>query len=355
MKILMLCSGDRAPATRFRMYPFARHLRLAGHRCRIANSFPQKYDYFPWMGFRPSQLLKRGVRILHYLQSRLLRDEIVIVEREVFDHPTSFIEEWFRKSTRRLVLDLDDGVFLRYPEKFERLVPIADLVICGNSEIEDWIRPRNARTILIPTCVEMASYPEKDWSAATDRPVRIGWIGTTGNLKYFAVAAAALRRLAEIHPFEFRVIVPDTGPLANIDLQGVNVHSVTWDKHREVDQLREIDIGIMPLFSTDEWDKYKCGLKLIQYMAVGMPAVASPVGVNASIVSHGVDGCLARNDAEWYDCLKQLLESEDQRRRLGKAARDTVTEQYSVEANFPRFESALRQLLEHDDSPRGNV
>lgn len=345
MKILMLCSGDRAPATRFRMYPFARLLRQAGHRCRIANSFPQKYDWIPWLGFRPSQLLKRLVRCLHCLESWLLRDEIVVIEREVFDHPSVFIEEWFRRHSRKLVVDLDDGVFLRYPEKFERLVRMADLVICGNADIEEWIATRNQRTIIIPTCVEMAEYSQKDWSDAVGRPVRIGWIGTTGNLKYLAVAAPALRRLAENHDFEFRVIVPDASPLTDVDLSGVKVRTVTWDKDHDVDQLREIDIGIMPLFATDDWDRYKCGLKLIQYMAVGMPAVASPVGVNSTIVSHGFDGFLASNDAEWESCLRQLIENNGLRLQLGAAARETAQAKYSVEVNFLRYETALRDLL----------
>ena len=278
-----------------------------------------------------------------------MRDEIVVVEREVLDHPSAIFEEWFRRHSRKLVLDLDDGVFLRYPEKFDRLVPMADLVICGNADLEAWIAPRNQRTIIIPTCVEMAEYTQKDWSAAAGRTVRIGWIGTTGNLKYIAVAAPALRRLAENHDFEFHVIVPDSSPLKDVDLTGVKVRTVIWDKDHDVDQLREIDIGVMPLFATDDWDRYKCGLKLIQYMAVGMPAVASPVGVNSTIVSHGCDGFLASNDAEWESCLRQLIENEGLRLQLGAAARETVQTKYSVEANFSRYETALRDLLREAD------
>ncbi len=346
MNILLLSSGDRVPSSRFRMLPYVRHFRDAGHRCALASSFPQKYDYFPRMGFRPSQKLKRATRWYHWLSSRLRGDDVVVIDREIFDAPDWTFEERFRRTAKRLVLDLDDAVFLRYPEKFERLIPMADLVICGNSFIEEWVRERNESTILIPTCVEMAQYPEKDWSTATERPVRVGWIGTTGNLKYFEVAAAALRELATRYEFEFRVIVPDASPLDDLDLTGVNIRHVVWDKDNEVDQLREVDIGIMPLFSTDDWDRYKCGLKLIQYMAVGMPAVASPIGVNASIVSPGEDGFLATNDDEWVSHLGQLIESEELRRRIGAAARETASAKYSIEANFPRYEGALKALFD---------
>ena len=155
--------------------------------------------------------------------------------------------------------------------------------------------------------------------------------------------------IRDSHDVEFHVIVPDSSPLKDVDLTGVKVRTVIWDKVHDVDQLREIDIGIMPLFATDDWDRYKCGLKLIQYMAVGMPAVASPVGVNSTIVSHGCDGFLASNDAEWESCLRQLIENEGLRLQLGAAARETVQTKYSVEANFSRYETALRDLLRETD------
>lgn len=311
----------------------------------LASSFPQKYDYFRAIGFRPSQMLKQATRWLHWLTSRCRRDDIVVIDREIFDSPDLTFEERFRWTAKRLVLDLDDAVFLRYPEKFERLIRFADLVICGNAFIEEWVQERNASTIVIPTCVEMARYPQKDWSVTTGRPVRIGWIGTTANLRYFEVVAPALRQLAVRYDFEFRVIVPDAAPLAELNLTGVNVCPVTWDKACEVDQLSEIDIGIMPLFQTDDWDRYKCGLKLVQYMAVGMPAVASPVGVNGSIVSPGVNGFLAANDNEWTDSLQRLLEDAELRESIGTGARETVRTGYSIEANFPRYEAALKNLF----------
>lgn len=344
MKILMLCSGDRSPATRFRMHPFAPHFRRLGHRCRIADSFPQKYDWIPWLGFRPSQILKRIVRYGHWWQSRFMGDDVVIIEREIFDNPTTHFEERFRTTASKLVLDLDDAVFLRYPEKFERLAPMADLILCGNAFIREWAAARNPHTLILPTCVEMARYTEKDWSQCAPRPLRIGWIGTTGNLRYLQVAAPALRRLAGQHSFELLLIAPGTGPLAEVDLTGVTVRHVVWDGPREVDQLREIDIGLMPLFADHEWDKYKCGLKLIQYMAIGIPAVASPVGVNASIVAHGRDGFVAASDSEWEAALRPLLIDENLRRTVGAAARETARTRYSVEANFPIYEAALRDL-----------
>lgn len=339
----MLSSGDRVPSSRFRMHPFAPHFRAAGHGCVVASSYPQKYDFFPKLGFRPSQKLKRAVRYGQWLRSRLRGDDVVVVDREIFDDPTTNFEERFRRTTRRFVLDLDDGVFLRYPEKFEKLAAMSDLILCGNGFIQEWAAARNRPTLLMPTCVEMAQYPAAD-RPATSSPVRIGWMGTTGNLRYLQVAAPALRRLAMEHELELRVIVPEAEPLKEIDLSGVRVVHDPWDPRREVDQLRELDVGLMPLFAGNEWDKYKCGLKLIQYMAIGIPAVASPVGVNATIVDSGRNGFLADSDSEWEAALRTLLLDAAARRVIGAAGRETVAKGYSVEANFPRYEAALRNL-----------
>lgn len=344
MRILMLSSGMRVPSSRFRMVPYARHFRAAGHECRVAHSFPEKYDFIPWLGFRPSQRLKRLVRHVHWYWSRWRGDDVVVIDREVFDDPTTAFEERFRATASKLVLDLDDAVFLRYPEKFERLAAMADLIICGNAFIQEWAAVRNPRTIVLPTCVELARYTEKDWTQPTPRPVRIGWTGTNGNIRYLQVVAPALRRLGGECSFELIVISSDAGPLAEIDLTGVTVRHVIWDGPREIDQLREMDIGLMPLFANNEWDKYKCGFKLIQYMAIGIPAVASPVGVNASIVSHGRDGFVATNDFEWEAALRPLLIDENLRRTVGAAGRETARTRYSIEASFPIYKTALREL-----------
>ncbi len=350
MKLVMLSSGDRVPSSRFRMLPYVRHFRNNGHRCTVASSVPQKYEWFPAIGFRLSQRLKRLIRYLHWYQSRMRGDEIVIIDREVFDSPCTKLEECFRRTTSRFVLDLDDAVFLRYPEKFEKLTRLADLIVCGNSYIEEWAKERNANTIVIPTCVEMAQYPAKDWSDAEGRIPRLGWIGTSGNLRYLEVAAAGLRRLAEQIDFELHIIVPEIEPLADINLEGVKVRHVPWQKETEVDQLRQLDVGIMSLFAAEDWDRYKCGLKLIQYMAAGIPAVATPVGVNASIIDHGRNGFLAESDDDWATHLRTLASDLALRQSIGNAARETAAAKYSIEANYPRYKAALLRLMEERES-----
>lgn len=343
MKILFLSSGTHVPSARFRILPFVPHFRGDGHRCLLAHSFPQKYDAIAWLGFRPSQAVKRSVRWWHWLRSRLQRFDLVMIDREIFDNETTDMEERFRDSCRRLVVDLDDAVFLRYPRKFERLMELADLVVCGNRFLEDRVRPLNDRTIRVPTCVDLQDYAPRPRRSAGQRPV-IGWMGTAGNVPYLSVAAEALRELAREHDFELRIVVPDASALQQIDLSGVDVRHEVWRPADEVRQLQQFDIGLMPLFPDQEWDIYKCGLKLIQYLAVGVPGVAAPVGVNAEILDGNRNGFAAESTAEWLEALRTLIRDPEQRDAMGARGRRTVAERYSIQANYPVLRDALLSL-----------
>lgn len=342
MKILFLISGDRVPSSRFRVLAFLPHLRERGHRCTVAASFPQKYDFLPWLGFRPSQKLKRLTRWMHLLAAGLRRYDVVFLERELFDDGTWSMERKFRRHARRMILDVDDGVHLKHPEKFAELARMCDLVIVGNRFLEEDLRDHASEIQLIPTCVELAKYPSRSWpDDPPDRPV-VGWMGTTGNLAYLAAAADGLRAVARRRPFLLRLIAGEPGPIDSLNLDPVEVEFVPWNAATEVDELRKFDIGLMPLFLEQPWDKYKCGLKLIQYMAVGVPGIASPVGVNAEIVEPGRTGLLASTPEQWEQALDTLLADPRRRQQMGAAARLVVEDQFSVEGNVDRLEEALR-------------
>ncbi len=348
MNILFLSSGIHAPAARFRILPYLRHFRAEGHNVVLANSFPQKYDYFPWMGFRPSQLLKRSVRWWHWLRTKLQSFDIVFIDREIFDNTTTDMERRFRESCGRLVIDLDDAIFLRYPEKFDQLMSLADLVVCGNHFLEDKVRPLNSKICHVPTCVDMDEYSEQTFGSSIDSTPTIGWMGTSGNVKYLSVAAEALRTFASESLFELRIVVPDISALSEINLSGVHVIHEPWQPEREVEQLRQFDIGLMPLFPNQEWDIYKCGLKLIQYLAVGVPGIAAPVGVNSEILDNNQNGMAAQTTEEWLAALRLICTNPEIRQQMGKRGRKTVEQKYSIQANYPILRDAILSLM-----PRG--
>lgn len=340
MRFLFVASGRSTPSTRFRIEQFLPPLRAAGHRCDVAYSFPPKYDYFPWLGWRLSQRLKRMVRHKDAWLARRRKYDAIVIEREVFDDDTSELEAQFRQATSRLALDVDDGVFLRHPEKFETVARMCDVAIAGNHCLRQYLQGLCQQVVLIPTCIDMDQYPQRPRPDASVKPV-VGWIGTTHNVAFLSVAAAALRNIARRIPFRLLVVATTAERLPEIDLSGVDVEFRAWDPNREVADLQEMDIGLMPLPDDQDWMKYKCGLKLLQYLAVGSPGIASPIGVNAEIMRDENVGRLAASDQQWEDALAELLTDANLRMELGAAGRKLVQQQFSIEANWRVLEQAL--------------
>lgn len=339
MRFLFVASGRTVPATRFRVEQYLPALRAAGHRCDVVYSFPEKYDYFPWLGWRLSQRLKRSVRHWHAWLAARRNYDAIMIEREVFDDDTSDLEAALRKTTRQLILDVDDAVFLRHPQKFDDIAGMCDVVIAGNAHLKSYLQDRCQAVVQVPTCIRMAEYPARpaDWS--NDKPV-VGWIGTTHNVVFLSVCAAALRAVAKKHPFRL-LIIATPERLNEVDLSGVDVEFRHWDPQRVIADLHEMDIGLMPLPDGDPWMKYKCGLKLLQYLAVGTPGIASPIGVNAEILHGHRVGRTAVDDSQWQDALEELLIDPTLRGSLGAAGRELVKQQYSVETHWRTMESVL--------------
>jgi glycosyltransferase involved in cell wall biosynthesis len=340
MRFLFVASGRSAPSTRFRVEQYLPVLREAGHRCDVAYSFPEKYDYFRWLGWRISQRLKRTVRHWHAWLAARRHYDAIFIEREVFDDDTSDLETRFRRATSRLVLDVDDGIFLRHGEKFDLIAKMCDVAIAGNRCLEEYLQPRCKEVVVIPTCIHMSEYPERNDPPA-DTTLVIGWIGTTHNVVFLSVCAGALRRVAKRHPFRLLIVATTDERLPEVDLTGIDVEFRAWDPNRDVADVQEMDIGLMPLPDDQDWMKYKCGLKLLQYLAVGTPGIASPIGVNVEIMRDEKVGRLAANDQQWEAALEELISDAQLRKELGAAGRKLVQERYSIESNWESLERVL--------------
>jgi glycosyltransferase involved in cell wall biosynthesis len=157
----------------------------------------------------------------------------------------------------------------------------------------------------------------------------IGWSGSFSTIQHLDTLREALTNLAGSEQFRLRVIgTPE------YTLDGVDVESMPWRADTEVADLSAIDIGIMPL-PDDGWSKGKCGLKALQYMALGIPTICSPVGVNSTIIEDGVNGYLAGSNADWISKLKVLIHDGTLRERIGLAGRETVEQKYSAKVIAP--------------------
>jgi glycosyltransferase involved in cell wall biosynthesis len=334
--------GKHVPSTRFRFLPYFPYLENQGHTCRLWMSYPSVYEHIPWLGWRLSHALKRSVRYSQIAAAKFLKPDCIYLERGCLNDDSLDLDMRFRRQTPRLVLDVDDGIFLEHPKKIDRLIAMSDHCIVSSSLIADYVRQRHAQVTVIPTAVSMARYvarPAVD--SRIDRRTVIGWIGTLPNMPFLAVCASALRRLAEKYDFELFVVAPASEPLSAIDLAGVNVNFQTWQPDLEISHLHRMDIGLMPLPAGKEWMQYKAATKLVQYLSIGIPAVASPIGVNELILKDNRVGFSASNSNEWYEALELLLRDIELRNRLGVAGRELVAQTYSVEANAPILERVL--------------
>jgi glycosyltransferase involved in cell wall biosynthesis len=343
MKILFLTSGPCLPASRFRVHQFLPMLKAAGHDCVVAPSFPPKYTGFPLLGNRASEWPRRLFRLWDIFRAWRGEFDIVFLERELFSTDFFLLEQLLRQVARKLVLDVDDALFTLYPQKFATLVGLSDCVIVGNASLYERVSELHPFVVEIPTVVDIDRHvPKPVRESGNGRPI-IGWTGLASNIPYLENITPCLKELAARFDFEFQVVAEDARPLARLDLAGVPLKFVPWQESNEIAVLQRFDIGLMPLPDND-WTRFKCGLKLIQYLALEIPAVASPVGVNAEIVRHGETGFLANSPSQWTEALARLLENPGLRQRFGQAGRELVAERYSLQQAAPRLIRTLEEV-----------
>jgi glycosyltransferase involved in cell wall biosynthesis len=194
---------------------------------------------------------------------------------------------------------------------------------------------------IMPTVVDMERYTYRPPRAAAG-PLTIGWVGSRSTSPYLLEVEPALRRLSDAYPGMIRFLFFGD-PQRQLNLP--NCESLPFSLSSELQDLERIDIGIMPVPDND-WTRGKCAFKAIQYMALGIPTVASPVGMTTELVQHDVNGVLARTPQEWFEMLNRLVRDGDLRRRFSEAGRKTVEARYSVQTWGPRLAELLEQVLE---------
>jgi glycosyltransferase involved in cell wall biosynthesis len=251
------------------------------------------------------------------------------------------------------VYDFDDAVFLgdtseanrvigflKYPAKTRAIVAASTGVIAGNGYLANYALAFNDAVTVMPTCVDTDVFVPRPAPRAAGDPLVVGWIGSPTTVRYLLEYGGVLAELARRYPFVLRV----AGAGRPIEMPGMAIENVEWSLEREVALFNTCDIGIYPL-ADDLWTRGKCGFKAIQFMACGVPVVASAVGVNCEIVDDGVNGFLARTREDWVDKLARLCTDADLRDRLGRAGRQRVEDRYSLRRNTPLMIAALDKAL----------
>jgi glycosyltransferase involved in cell wall biosynthesis len=353
IRILFLTRYERrAASSRLRCYHYVDALEEAGITAEISPLLSDSYIQAIHAGeeidhVEIARSYVRRVRAL--LRSRFY--DVLWVEKEALPWLPAWLElAIFRIAGVKIVLDYDDAIFHAYDaspnwlvraslgRKIDRLMSIADLVVVGNGYVGDRARESGTRVIAqLPTVVDVGRYATHPADTNHDS-FSVGWIGSPLTSGYLELVRPALVELAKRLPL--KIVVIGGAPSA---LAGLPVEHRIWSLETEAEEIARFDVGIMPL-SNGLWERGKCGYKLIQYMASGLPAVASPVGANSEIVVPGVTGFLADSHFEWVNALLQLWHDPDFRRKMGIAGRRRAEERYSLEVATPQLIGLLRQV-----------
>jgi glycosyltransferase involved in cell wall biosynthesis len=346
----------RTPSQRFRYEQYVDFLAEHGFRTTFApvlNAGDYEVVYGEGGYLRKGLIAGRGLARRVADVRRLRRFDIVFVQREALQLGTSWFEALAARARPRLVFDFDDAIWLqnvskanrnlawlKRPSKTSKLIDMADLVLAGNAYLADYARPLNPHVRIVPTTIDTDSYV-RDSTVTKGSAVCIGWTGSITTIQHFALILPVFRRLKERYGDGVRFKVIGDGRYRDDSL---GIRGQDWVESTEVRDLSDIDVGVMPL-PDDEWARGKCGLKGLQYMALEIPTVMSPVGVNTEIIEDGVNGFLAGDEDEWFDKLCRLIDSESLRRELGSTSRETVESRYSVRSQRDRYLSLLNGLV----------
>ena len=358
-RILFVASHrpDRSPAQRFRFEQYLDFLKENGYDYDFSFLITEHDDK---VFYAPGNLTsKLSIFIKSYF--RRLKDvmsagnyDIIFVQREAFMTGSYFFEKRFAASKAKLVFDFDDAIWnhdvseankkfgwLKNPAKTGKIIGLSDLVIAGNEYLADYARRSNSHVMIIPTTIDTDEYTPLPKSRSAGDPVVIGWSGSITTIRHFELAIPFLRELKNKYGNSVVFKVIGDGSYRNEEL---GITGLPWKKEDELKELCSFDIGIMPI-PDDDWSKGKCGLKGLQYMALEIATVMSPVGVNTAIIQNGVNGFLASETGEWVEKISKLIDDPALRTLLGKKARQTVQDHYSVQSQQPVYLRAFNQLL----------
>lgn len=327
MKVLFIVRSGNHPATRLRVIQYLEHLKDAQIDSEV---MPFPTGLLGWWG-----LLKKAKE-----------SDIVFFQKK---RVHKFWLKRLKAKGLKLIFDFDDAVMFnssRHPapesplrmRHFASMVKRCHGIIAGNSYLKSLAEPYNKNIWILPTTIDADKYQIEKHSSPGPAVI-LGWIGGSKSLVFLKALQPMLDRIAEKHSNVSLKIVCDSF------FEGAKMPIIKkqWSEADEAQDVLSFDIGLAPL-PDDPWSRGKCATKLLQYMASGIPAVASAVGVHTEIIRDGVNGCLARNDAEWFDKLSRLIEDVTLRQRLGAAARQTAEQDYSVQANAPKLLEILKKV-----------
>jgi len=336
IKIAVLVEGMDHVCYRYRVQAFEPYLKSRGWNVEV----------YP---------IPRGITSALSVLKRVRDADVVFLQRKA---PGRLYLGLFRRNVKRLVFDFDDAVFRRDsfarkgtgPEKkrFEGIVGASDTVIAGNDFLAQSARcyTEPDHVVMIPTCIETRAYERDLVAEGRTSPcdaMVLAWIGSSSTLPLLTGRADILNRIGrEFSKIRLKVIC-DSFP----SFEHMPVQPVPWSAETEIPELASSHVGISWL-PEDEWGKGKCGLKVLQYMAAGLPVVANPFGVHLQMIEHGKSGFLADTPEDWIRAVRTLHDDPALAKQMGARGKEMVRARYSVSGWATKLHNVLIDLWDGD-------
>jgi len=302
MKLLVISNNLKRASYRQRVEIYLDLMRKAGIEYEIAS--------YPKSNLARMKMLKKCAAF-----------DVVFLHKKILNFFDAF---WLRRYGRKIIFNFDDAIMYydKHPEKepsqrkhkkpFERTIKLANLVIAGNSYLAEHARKFSSNVVILPTGLDTNSYKCRD-GAAGDGKIRLVWIGSQSTLKYLAEIRDALEKIGQrFDNVVLRIICDDF-----FDMKQMQVEKCPWSLDTQTSDLAGCDIGLAPL-PDNRFTRGKCGFKILQYAAAGLPTVASPVGVNADLVQNEVNGFLAEDIDQWTESISRLIEDAQLLKKMGQ-------------------------------------
>ena len=333
---------NRAPNQRFRFEQYLDFLKSNGFECEVSFLLDEKADA---VFYKPGHLLSKLIILLKSVfirwkdVQRAKQFDLIFICREAFLTGTTFFEKKLSSAGVPVIYDFDDAIWhfdvseankkfgwLKNPEKTSKIIAMADLIFAGNQYLSNYASQFNKNVTIIPTSIDLNDYQQVPYK--NPDVICIGWSGSITTIRHFEMAVPFLKVIKAKYGDKIKIKVIGDDSYRNDEL---SIEGIPWRRETELAELSEIDIGIMPL-PNDEWAKGKCGLKGLQYMALGIATIMSPVGVNSEIIQDGKNGMLATEVLEWVEKISALIDNDILREQCALNGRKTVEEKYSVDA-----------------------
>lgn len=353
--VLLPYMRDTSPGQRFRIEQWAHLMERRGasvHFECLEDAALKKVLHYPGHFVEKAWAMSRCILHRAAWLARIDRSQwdVIFLHRELLPIGPPVLERMLARTGIPIVYDFDDAIYLpnvteanrhlawlKRPEKTSEICRLSTHVSVGNEYLRAYAQQFNPNVSIVPTTIDTDKYTVQERQGLQDPPV-IGWSGSHSTIKHLQWFVPTLQELARQVPFRLRVVGAD-----QFAVPGVDVEAVPWAPATEVASMQGFDIGLMPL-PDDEWSRGKCGLKALQYMALGVPVVASAVGVNSTIIDDGRNGFIAATPEDWIDKIRRLLGDGALRRRFSVEGRATVEACYSAKVHAPRLLEILERV-----------